>query len=303
MCRRVINKEQLWHVSSTFNSVDKSSADNQRFGVTVTATVWDRSGSYFCGRRWWKPRRIAKVQAFTTWRTQSSHFCPLGYKCCTLKQSVWSLLYNVIKHAFVTGQRGPDAHVSVVTSSCKPAPFNTSRLSFNSYNTLYSHDVIWRCDLMPFFKWRSLLSNRPCGGGRPPSSCDVFAAAGTAWLLLCACGGPALHGCHIDIDTSNAVTVIITGPQTVGGKTHVGLINLLYIIMFKIWKIKAKFILGLVKAQKFSRWLQMGWLLKQCLHLAQYRIHSISDACRCRKSISIIEMVILIYIRFSASYF
>ena len=46
---------------------------------------------------------------------------------CTLKQSAWSLLYNVITHAFVTQSRGPDTHVSVVTSSCKPTPFNTLR--------------------------------------------------------------------------------------------------------------------------------------------------------------------------------
>ena len=55
----------------------------------------------------------------------------LGYKCC--------LLYNIVTHAFVTEYWGPDAHVSVVTSSCKPTPFNTLRPSFNSYNMLYSH--------------------------------------------------------------------------------------------------------------------------------------------------------------------
>ena len=38
-----------------------------------------------------------------------------------------------------------------------------------SYNTLFSHEVTWRCDLMTFFKLRSPLSNQPCGGGRPSS--------------------------------------------------------------------------------------------------------------------------------------
>ena len=36
----------------------------------------------------------------------------------------------------------------------------------------------------------------------------------------------------------STVTVKITGPQTAAGKTHVGPVNLLYIIMFKIKKIK-----------------------------------------------------------------
>ena len=46
----------------------------------------------------------------------------------------------------------------------------------------------------------------------------------------------------------------ITGPQTVAGKTHVGPVNFLYVIMFKIVENVAKFILGPIKAQKFSRW-------------------------------------------------
>ena len=32
--------------------------------------------------------------------------------------------------------------------------------------------MIWPCDLMTYFKWHSLLSNLPCGGGRPLSLPD-----------------------------------------------------------------------------------------------------------------------------------
>ena len=41
-----------------------------------------------------------------------------------------------------------------------------------------------------------------------------------------------------NIQLLKAVTVKITGPRTMAGKTHFGLVNLLYIIMFKIRKIK-----------------------------------------------------------------
>ena len=63
-----------------------------------------------------------------------------------------------------------------------------------SYNILYSHEVIWWCDLMTYFKWCFPLPNRPCGGDRPPSGCRAFAATGAAWLPVRACRG-SVYSC------------------------------------------------------------------------------------------------------------
>ena len=60
----------------------------------------------------------------------------------------------------------------------------------------------------------------------------------------------------------------ITGPQTVAGKTNVGPVNFLYVIMFKIVENVAKFILGPVKVQKFSRWLTISYTISAEIYLA-----------------------------------
>ena len=58
-------------------------------------------------------------------------------------------------------------------------------------------------------------------------------------------GPPALYndtlthwGLHINTLTLFTATVKITAPRTAAGKTHVGPVNLLFIIMFKTKKIK-----------------------------------------------------------------
>ena len=56
---------------------------------------------------------------------------------------------------------------------------------------------------------------------------------------------------------TNADTAKLTGPRTFADKRWVGPVKLLCIIMFNISKIRPKSLLGPVKAQKFSRCLQM----------------------------------------------
>ena len=53
-----------------------------------------------------------------------------------------------------------------------------------------------------------------------------------------------------------SVTLKLTGPCTAADKTHIGPVNFLCIIIFTISEIKAKFILGLVKAC-FLQWLPL----------------------------------------------
>ena len=59
-------------------------------------------------------------------------------------------------------------------------------------------------------------------------------------------------------DTWDSVTMKITGPRTAAGKTHIRLVNFLYIIMFKIRKIKPNS--GSVRQKPKS--FQSDWRLK-----------------------------------------
>ena len=69
---------------------------------------------------------------------------------------------------------------------------------------------------------------------------------------------------------SVSVTVKVTGLRTAADKKHVGPVNLLYIIMFEMRKIKQNFIIGPVKANMF-----LMWLSSEIKILSAHDVHSL----------------------------
>ena len=74
----------------------------------------------------------------------------------------------------------------------------------------------------------------------------------------------------ITTNLSSAITMKITGTRTTAGKTHVGPVNHLYIIMFKIRKITPNSGSVWQKPKKFSRWLVVGLELGSSQMIASY---------------------------------
>ena len=71
-----------------------------------------------------------------------------------------------------------------------------------------------------------------------------------------------------------SVTLKLTGPCTATDKTHIGPVNFLCIIIFTISEIKAKFILGLVKAKSFCSDCPLG---KETPTFKKYKILHLSE--------------------------
>ena len=135
---------------------------------------------------------------------------------------------------------GKDSDSHMLTFYCQnvlnvrklwPLPFCLSEVSdnwliVNNARWLHTkHLTLWFTSILVI---RSMISPKyPC----------KFSTRSNQWVVWCLSRGVSLiRGDNPGYPSS--VTVKITGPRTVAGKTHVGLVNFLYTIMLKIRKIK-----------------------------------------------------------------